>query len=72
MIGLLYAIYLSTFDSLEEKNITEDDLFILYSIYNKPENKDKIKNFNSAIESLEKLYSKLKEKNILNLNLTYI
>ena len=70
MLGILYATYLSTMATLEDKEIIDYDLYILNSICNNNENNDKILNFISLVKSLERLYSKLKEnKNNKNENI---
>ena len=68
MIGLLYAVYLSTLSNLETKVIIDDDLTIFYYIYNDHKNYDTIINFKNSVQSLEKLYSKLKEQKKENQN----
>ena len=45
MIGLLYAVYLSTLSNQETQVIADDDLTILYYIYNDQKNYDTIINF---------------------------
>ena len=42
MLGILYATYLSTMATLEDKEIIDYDLYILNSICNNNENNDKI------------------------------
>ena len=62
MIGLLYAVYLSTLSTLEDPTITEDDLLVLKFIYDNKKQNAKINNFKNSIKSLEKLYSQINEK----------
>ena len=71
MLGLLYATYLSTINTLEDKTITNDDLNILNSISNNNENNSKTNYFKTTIKSLENLYNTFKEKqdNINDINI---
>ena len=62
MLGLLYAIYLSTIATLEDQIINDEKLKIVYSIFSNKSNENKTDSFKNSIKSLEKLYSQLKDE----------